>query len=218
MAGRKKGPTTPVVERYAYEARKRSSMEGRALAAIGGDVAAIRELADLGQLILRGVEDGHAAKSPELREAAGWLAFILTDIVLGKSPDEAFGFRKPGTAGRRADDFETLERKHALIRDARRLADQLRGISVDAAQVVVRQFWPDADILDVSKPWGCEVNRATQKISVESARRIAAHLIAENHRANDPSTPWGRYAVGGFRECEAGTILNHMTDNHSDNE
>lgn len=215
MTGRKKGPITPIVERYQYEAGRRASVEGRALAALGGDVAAIRELADLGQLILAGVEDGHAAKSPELREAAGWLAFILADIVRGKSPDEAFGLRRPGKAGAREDNFETLERKHALIRDARRLAEQLRGISVDAAQAVVRQFWPDADILDMSKPWGCEVNRATTKVSVDSARRISAHLIAAHHRANDPATKWGRYGTGKFRRLEAATILDHMTDKHS---
>lgn len=73
---------------FQYELRKRSSPEGIALAALGGDRKAIKDFAGLAMV---------AIDSPNAEFRAGvlpWLIDVLSQIHSGAEPNEAFGWKR----------------------------------------------------------------------------------------------------------------------------
>lgn len=75
-------------EVFRYELEKRSSHEGIALAALGGDRDTIRDFAALGVAALESVPPDRLGL---IRE---WLAFVLSRIEAGVEPNEAFGWKR----------------------------------------------------------------------------------------------------------------------------
>ncbi|MEN1925165.1 hypothetical protein [Luteimonas qiangzhengi] len=92
----KKGkPELPSLERrYDYRSKRRDTPEGSALEALDGDKQMIARLGLFGALIMRDASENGG----NLERYAWWLAAILDDIAIGKSPNEAFGWE--GRAGR----------------------------------------------------------------------------------------------------------------------
>lgn len=75
-------------EIYQYEAEKRSTPEGIALAALGGDRTSLKAFAGLA-----GVAIG--SDNEELRsQVLPWLLFVLGRITTGEAPNEAFGWAR----------------------------------------------------------------------------------------------------------------------------
>lgn len=204
-----KRPDVTEGERYTYETKKRSTPEGRSLAALAGSKQDIRVIAAFGALILRGVEHGKLPEAGAMREYSEWLAYILGRIEGGTSPNEAFGWEQPGKAGRHQPDYQTLSRTTRLVEDGRKLAIELRKhCAKDAALKIAEIFHRDeadaialvAELLPIKQP----------SINNEEACSVACHAVAAWHSANDPRAPWGRYACGTFKRLQASTLVDKV--------
>lgn len=187
--------------RYAYETARRQTGEGLACEALRGDRSAIRELADLGRVILEGAEAGKSPASTKCRDAAGWLAFILGQIAEGKEPNLAFGWSLSN--GGRDKAYLTVERKALLLRDARVLADWLYKKTPEASKRELAEQWQRTDeqvaeILATAPP--------KKAFTKDVARIIAAEIVAKWHPVNDPAYPWGRYSDMAYKACAAATL------------
>lgn len=90
-------------EVFQYESKKRSTVEGISLAALGGDRNALKSFAGLAR------EAIELPGSEELKPAGDWLGFVLSQIESGVEPNVAFGWaRKRRGAPSPAQDFEGL--------------------------------------------------------------------------------------------------------------
>lgn len=136
-------------EIFQYESAKRAGAEGIALAALGGDRAAIKNFAGLSLVAL-------GSENDDFRQTVlPWLEFVLGQIQGGKEPNEAFGWaRKRRGAPSPSQDMAGLTKQwligqhmHGLIaatgcsvRSAAAAVSEARNVSAPEAERCYRKW------------------------------------------------------------------------------
>lgn len=135
-------------EIYQYELKKRSSGEGIAMAAIGGDREEIKRFA---RLAIAAIE----AKGVEQQgDVLAWLVYALSKVGAGVEPNAAFGWaRKRRGAPSPSQDMAGLQKQWLIgqhmaglcpqvesVRAAARVVAKQRNVSVEEAERCHRKF------------------------------------------------------------------------------
>lgn len=194
-------------DRLVYGETLRKTWEGRGQAAVGGDGQALRELAAIGRVLLSRIEQGELEPSSDgARQAAGWLAFILSEISRGVSPNVAFGWSKINNS---ATNFEGLQRHALLLDDARALAAQLHDVSPAQAKKILENHWGvgSGTLIDDGR-----FKPGQTKLSAADARSLAAAGICAYHLANLPDEHWGQSSLKAFKPLAAATLERKMSE------
>lgn len=171
MSGKDRNWKATLGERFAYRSKRRTTQQGLALDALGGDREAITALAKYGQLLMHDVSNAGGNNA----DAAFWLASILGEIARGVEPDVAFGYRQPRTA-RQLEDFGTLSKKWHLANAVERFAELLEGQLYDDAILVIQKFQHvstiEAGNVIVS------ITRSTKALSANAAKQVALDIVS----------------------------------------
>ena len=140
-----------LAEVYSYESKKRSTLGGIAMAALGGDRSALKDFA-AGAVVFA---ENAARREPEeqMVELAEWLIYALSRIQSGDEPNDAFGWskkRQGRPSGRH--DMDELRKRFVIgghiagmlanapdmsEAEAQRLVAEDRHVSIETA----RNYW-----------------------------------------------------------------------------
>lgn len=135
-------------EVFRYELAKRSTNDGIAIAALGGDREAIAAFAGLAV-----VSAESATVYPEVRD---WLVGVLAKIHAGLDPNEAFGWKKKraGAPGLR-ESFDRLSRAWLIAQHVAGLRANKPGASFEEifAEVAVARSVSAATVRDYWGMW-----------------------------------------------------------------
>lgn len=118
------GPPT-LDEAFRYSAAKRSTSDGRALAALDGDRDALRQFAEAGIVCVES-----ATVDPGTRD---FLLSVLAAIAAGEEPNTAFGWTQAGAVGRpgKQKSFRALRKAWLIGRHARGLKVEHPELSLE---------------------------------------------------------------------------------------
>lgn len=128
--------------RYHYRFKRRSTPEGIALEALGGDRDLIAKLADVGACIMRDYwtqhDDGHASY-------AWWLASILSEIASGEEPNKAFGWPQGKKKGQwklhNGESWDYVRKAYEVGRAVEIFATAVTGMSYEDAIAHGAEAW-----------------------------------------------------------------------------
>lgn len=150
MPRRRKNESVPLDDEYRYQLKKRSSWDfttGLPSVAASGDRKAIKKCAGMAAVLVE-----RLAPPGELIGVKEWLLSCLWEIETGRSPDEAFGWKR-GSGGRPRE-FEILFRQWLIGQHMDGLVKPNGPHTIDAAAEIV------ADARDCSTDTAKECLRA----------------------------------------------------------
>lgn len=182
--------------RYHYRFKRRSTPEGIALEALGGDRELIAKLADAGACIMRDYwtqrDDGHAAY-------AYWLASILSEIASGEEPNKAFGWNteKEQWKLHNGESWDRVRKAYEIGRTIETFAATVTGMSYADAIEHAADAWQVTSEQCRTATAATRMGLKKSVIGVVAAKEIALDMVsafgASGHAPMSRDTAAGYY-------------------------
>ena len=172
-----------LADRYQYRLHRRSTAEGLALEALGGDRGVIAMLADVGAGIMRGHWKSHDDNTAAY---AWWLSSILSDIANGAEPNNAFGWtsEKGKWKLHNGETWDRVKKAYEVGRTVEAFATNITGKSHEDAVEHAAQVWriqPDECRSAMTSECASQTN-LVKTSAVELALDMVAAHGASGHR------------------------------------